>query len=101
MCRSDRCHPGPQTGDNAECLAIPGQILRISGDDPLFRHAKVSFGGIVKDVSLACTPDAQAGQYVLVHVGMALSIIDEAEAAQVFEYLQQMEELDELRDGQS
>lgn len=62
------------------CLAVPGKILDVTGDEPLARRARVSFGGIVKDVSIAYVPDAQPGQYVIVHVGMALSIVDEAEA---------------------
>jgi hydrogenase expression/formation protein HypC len=78
------------------CLAVPGKILEIQGDDPLFRAARVSFGGIVKQVSLACVPEAKVDDYVLVHVGMALSIVDEKEAAEVFSYLQQMGELAEL-----
>lgn len=78
------------------CLAVPGEILSITGDEELSRVAKVRFGGIVKDVSLACVPEATIGQYVLVHVGMAISVIDEAEAARVFEYLDRMNELEEL-----
>ena len=78
------------------CLAVPGKILEIQGDDPLFRAGRVSFGGIIKQVSLACVPEAKVDDYVLVHVGMALSIVDEKEAAEVFSYLQQMCELAEL-----
>lgn len=62
------------------CLAVPGKILEVRGDVPLARRARVSFGGVVKDVSLAYVPEAEPGQYVIVHVGMALSIVDEAEA---------------------
>ena len=78
------------------CLAIPGKLLNVSGDDPLMRAGKVSFGGAVKEVSLACVPEAKVGDYVLVHVGFALSVVDEAEAHKVFDYLKEMEELDEL-----
>jgi hydrogenase expression/formation protein HypC len=78
------------------CLAIPGEILRIEGEEPLGRMGLVRFGGITKQVSLTCVPDAKIGQYVLVHVGLAISVIDEAEAARVFEYLAQMNELAEL-----
>lgn len=78
------------------CLAIPGQIISISGDDPLLRQAKVSFGGILKEVSLAYTPEAELGDYVLVHVGFALNIVDEAEANTVFTYLAALGELEEL-----
>jgi len=79
------------------CLAVPGKILSVAGDDPLERTGRVSFGGIIKEVSLAFTPEAVPGNYVIVHVGFALNILDEAEANQVFDYLRQMGELDELR----
>jgi len=78
------------------CLAIPGKITSISGEDPLMRTGKVDFGGILKEVSLAYVPEAQLGDYVIVHVGFALSRVDEAEAHQVFEYLREMQELSEL-----
>jgi len=81
------------------CLAIPGKIESISGDDPLTRMGKVNFGGILKDASLAYVPEAKVGDYVIVHVGFALSRLDEVEAHKVFEYLKQMEELGELRGG--
>lgn len=78
------------------CLAVPGKILSIEGDDPIVRSGNVDFSGIVKQVSLAYVPDATVGDYVLVHVGFALDTIDEAEAKQTFEYLRQLGELDEL-----
>ncbi len=78
------------------CLAIPGQVLSVAGDDPLERTGRVSFGGIVKTVSLALVPEAAVGDYVIVHVGVAISKVDEDEARQVFDYLKQMEELSEL-----
>lgn len=80
------------------CLAIPGKILSIDGDDPFMRMGKVSFGGVVKDVNLAYVPDAQVDNYVIVHVGFAISIVDEEEANRVFEYLREMDELAELED---
>ena len=83
------------------CLAIPGKIESISGDDPLTRMGKVNFGGILKEVSLAYVPEAKVGDYVIVHVGFALSRVDEDEAQKVFEYLKQMEELSELDDGKA
>ncbi len=83
------------------CLAVPGKITSISGDDPLLRTGKVDFGGILKEVSLAYVPDAKLGDYVIVHVGFAISQVDEAEAKQVFEYLRQMEELSELEDSRA
>jgi hydrogenase expression/formation protein HypC len=76
------------------CLAVPGKVLEITGDDPLLRSAKVSFAGVVKAVSLTCTPEAKVGDYVLVHVGLAISTVDAKEAAETFEYLKQMGELD-------
>jgi hydrogenase expression/formation protein HypC len=79
------------------CLAIPGKIQTIeSRYDGLVRMAKVSFGGIVKEASLEMLPAARAGDYVLVHVGVAISLVDEEEAAKVFEYLREAGELDEL-----
>ena len=78
------------------CLAVPGKILSIEGDDPLLRAGKVDFAGVVKRVNLAYVPEAAVGDYVLVHVGFAISTVDEAEAKQVFEYLRQMGELAEL-----
>lgn len=80
------------------CLAVPGQVLTVAGDDPLLRTGKVSFGGVVKDVSFAYVPDVQPGQYVIVHVGFALQIVDEEEANQVFAYLREMGELQELEE---
>ena len=79
------------------CLAIPGKVVSISGDDPLTRMGKVDFSGVFKQVSLAYVPEAQIGDYVIVHVGFALSKVDEAEAQKVFEYLRQMDELGELK----
>lgn len=77
------------------CLAVPGKILNIEGDDVL-RSGKVNFGGIVKQVNLSYVPEAQVGDYVVVHVGFALSVVDEEQARQVFDYLQSMGELAEL-----
>ncbi len=79
------------------CLAVPGKIIEVSQEpDPTERRAKVDFAGVRKDISLAFTPEAKTGDYVLVHVGFALSVVDEAEAQQTFEYLKQMGELAEL-----
>ena len=81
------------------CLAIPGKVTSISGDDPLLRSGKVDFGGVLKEVSLAYVPEVNVGDYVIVHVGFALSRVDEAEANQVFEYLREMQELSDLEDS--
>lgn len=78
------------------CLAVPGQLLDIEGDDPLLRAGRVNFGGVIKRISLACAPEARVGDYVLVHVGVAISVIDPAEAAQTFAYLKAMGDLDGL-----
>ena len=82
------------------CLAVPGKILSIEGQD-LARTARVSFGGIVKQVSLAYVPEAEVGDYAIVHVGFAISLLDEEEALRTFEYLKQMGELEELQPSQS
>ena len=81
------------------CLAIPGKIESVSGDDPLTRMGKINFGGILKEASLAYVPEARVGDYVIVHVGFALSRLDEDEAQKVFEYLRQIEVLGELKEG--
>jgi len=81
------------------CLAIPGKITTITGEDPLSRIGKVDFGGILKEVSLAYVPEAKIGNYVVVHVGFAISIVDEDEANTVFEYLREMDELADLKEG--
>jgi hydrogenase expression/formation protein HypC len=73
------------------CVAIPGKIISVSGDDPIIRMAKVSFAGVVKDVSLSCVPDAGVGDYVIVHVGVALSRVDEDEARETMAILAQLE----------
>ncbi len=79
------------------CLAIPGKIEEITGQlDETFRLARVDFGGIKKEVNLAMLPEAQVGDYVMVHVGVAISIVDEEEAAKTLQLLRQMGELDEL-----
>jgi hydrogenase expression/formation protein HypC len=78
------------------CLAIPGKITTISGEDPITRMGKVDFGGILKEASLAYVPEAKVGDYVIVHVGFAISRLDEEEANKVFEYLREMEDLSEL-----
>jgi hydrogenase expression/formation protein HypC len=81
------------------CLAIPGKIESISGDDPMTRIGKVNFGGILKDACLTYVPEAVVGDYVIVHVGFALSRLDEEEANKVFEYLKQMDDLSELTES--
>ncbi|MFN3231338.1 MAG: HypC/HybG/HupF family hydrogenase formation chaperone [Alphaproteobacteria bacterium] len=72
------------------CLAVPGKVLSISGHDELTRTGRVDFGGIVKQIHLAYAPEARVGDYVLVHVGFAIGVIDEAEAGRVFEALEEI-----------
>jgi hydrogenase expression/formation protein HypC len=79
------------------CLAIPGKLVSIDVElDSIFRSGKVNFGGIVKDVNLCMLPDVKIGDFVLVHVGVAISIVDEHEANETFQYLKQMGEVEEL-----
>jgi hydrogenase expression/formation protein HypC len=81
----------------AMCLAIPGKIVSITGQlDEVFRTAKVSFGGITKEVNLSMVPEANVGDYVLVHVGVAINKVDEQEAHKTLEYLSLMGEMAEL-----
>jgi hydrogenase expression/formation protein HypC len=82
------------------CLAVPGRIVEITGgSDQLSRTGKVDFAGVTKNVSLAYVPDAVVGDYVIVHVGFALSKVDPAEAERVFSYLKEMEELEKEGEG--
>lgn len=83
------------------CLAIPGKIESLSGGDPLTRMGKVNFNGILKEACLAYVPEAKVGDWVIVHVGFAISQLDEEEALKVFEYLREMEGLDELKEAGS
>ena len=83
------------------CLAIPGRIVSIDAGDPVLRSGRVDFAGIIKQVNLSYVPEAGLGDFVLVHVGFALSTVDEVEARQVFTYLKQMGELAELGEGET
>jgi hydrogenase expression/formation protein HypC len=78
------------------CLGVPGQVLSTEATAAGLAMGRVSFGGVVREVCLAYVPEAVVGDYVIVHVGFAISRIDEAEALQVFDYLRQIGELDEL-----
>lgn len=81
------------------CLAIPGKIESIQTiGDGAVRMAKTSFGGIIKDVSLEMIPEAQVDDYVLVHVGVAISKVNEEEAHRVYQYLKEVGELMDLQD---
>jgi hydrogenase expression/formation protein HypC len=84
------------------CLAIPGKIVSfVEEEGPVLRRGKVDFGGIRKEICLEYTPEARLGDYVLVHVGFALSVIDEDEAKHVFEALRELGQLQELEEGGS
>jgi hydrogenase expression/formation protein HypC len=84
------------------CLGVPGKVVEIIEESPLgMTMAKVSFGGIVKEICLAYVPEAGPGDYVIVHAGFALNVIDEQEAVEVFEMLKEMEELAELEASQA
>lgn len=81
------------------CLSIPGKLIEITSQlDETFRVGKVSFDGIIKEVSLTLVPEAEIGDYVLVHVGAAIAMIDEEEAKKTFDLLKQLDELHELED---
>ncbi len=79
------------------CLAIPGKIKSVEMQyDGTVRMAQVLFGGITKEATLEMVPHAKEGDYVLVHVGVAISVVDEKEAKETFQYLKEVGELDEL-----
>jgi len=80
------------------CLSIPGRVVETYRDNEL-AMGKVDFGGVVKSVCLEHVPEAGTGDWVLVHVGFALTLIDEAEAKKIFELLAEMGGIDELADG--
>ena len=81
------------------CLAIPGKILEIElQDESVFQIGKVSFSGVTKKINLSLVPEAKIGDHVLVHVGVAVSIIDEEEAKKTLKFLQGTGDLDELFD---
>ena len=76
------------------CLAIPGKVLEVRGNGEL-RTARVQFGGIVREVSLTFVPEAGIGDYVMVHVGFAISRVDPFEADRTYRILQEMGTLEE------
>ena len=78
------------------CLAVPGKIVEVREGGDYTRSGKVDFGSVLREVNLAFVPEANVGDYVVVHVGVALSKVDEEEARTVFEYLRSLGELDEL-----
>lgn len=83
------------------CLSIPGKLIEITAVlDETFRTGKVSFDGVVKEVSLTLVPEANVGDYVMVHVGAAIGVVDEEEAHKTFDLLKQLDELHELDEGE-
>lgn len=81
------------------CLSIPGKLIAITRElDEIFRMGKVSFDGIIKEVNLTMVPEAKIGDYVMVHVGAAISIVNEEEAKKTFDYIKQLGELHDLDD---
>ncbi len=79
------------------CLAVPGRIISIEEEAPPYRAGRVDFGGVVKQANLSCVPEARVGDYVIVHVGFAISRVDPEEAAKIFRYLEEMDELQEVK----
>lgn len=77
------------------CLAVPGRLVEVHEQPGMMRAGKVDFSGVVREVNLAFVPEAGPGDYVLVHVGVALSRVDEEEALKVFEYLRELGEVEE------
>jgi hydrogenase expression/formation protein HypC len=77
------------------CLGIPGEIVEVR-DDQGMRFGKVRFGGVAREVCLACVPNAKVGDYVLVHVGFAIAVIDAEEAARTYRILEELGQIDEL-----
>lgn len=75
------------------CLGIPGKITEVYEKDSL-KMAKVDFGGITKEACLAYIPEAEVGQYALIHVGFAISLMNEEEAQETLKLLQEMADLD-------
>jgi hydrogenase expression/formation protein HypC len=76
------------------CLGVPGKIVEVT-DNSLLRMGKVDFGGVVREVCLAYVPEADVGHYVVVHVGFAISQVDEEEARQTFELMKEAGILEE------
>ena len=75
------------------CLAIPGKVISVEQSDGL-RSGRIQFGGIIRQASLDFVPEAEVGDYVMVHVGYAISLVDEAEAQRTYELLEEMGELE-------
>ncbi|NIP28128.1 HypC/HybG/HupF family hydrogenase formation chaperone [candidate division KSB1 bacterium] len=75
------------------CLAVPGKVIAIDGDTPLTRTGKVAFSGLIKETSMALLPGVAVGDYVLVHAGFAITVLNEAEAHRSLDYLEGLTDL--------
>ncbi len=80
------------------CLAVPGKLIGMTDAEPLLRTGRVSFGGVLKEVNLALVPEVEVGDYLLVHAGIAIAVVDQAEAERVFDYLESLAESDSARE---
>lgn len=81
------------------CLGVPGRVVRWLRHEPPFAAAEVEFDGVCRECNLSCVPEADVGDYVVVHAGVAICRVDEAEARQVFEFLAEPPRTDHDRDG--
>jgi hydrogenase expression/formation protein HypC len=81
------------------CLAVPGLVMEVEGDEPAFLKGKVDFGGVLKEVAFSFTPEVKPGEYVLVHAGFALQVLDEAEAQKTLDDLKQLGMLEDEPEG--
>ncbi len=81
------------------CLSVPAQVVSVGIGEPLLRKGKVSFAGVLKEISLAYVPEVKVGDYVLVHVGFALTIIDEEKAQKVFTTLDELNEFNQREEA--
>ena len=78
------------------CLAVPGKLISISDAGDVTRAGRIDFGRLVKEINLAFVPEAREGDHVLVHIGFAITVIDEVEAMRVFEHLCAIDELQHI-----
>ncbi len=80
------------------CLGVPGRVTEWTNNDPLFATAKVEFGGASREIQMACVPEARVDDYVIVHAGVAICVIDEAEATRTLEELKRLATADDRVD---
>ena len=82
------------------CLGVPGRVIEWLDRDPLFAIATVDFGGVAKACHMACVPEAKIGEYVIVHAGVAIALVEESEANRIFDELRRLD-LVELEEGET